>query len=209
MGVYVGRWSLIIVLLSMMTGCGGSKSSSTTGRLEDRTILMILEWGFSDGEFNRTRPVFESAGAQVVTASGRPRILSTRGMVLLVDKLLSEVKVEEYDAIVFVGGRGAMGYWDDPVAHRIAQEAMALDKVLGAICLAPMILANAGVLDGRRATMAPAYGDSLKAQGAVYTGASLEVDGKIVTAYGPESPEQLAMAIVNLLSARGRRVLVL
>ena len=112
MGAYAGRWALMVVLLSTMVGCGGSKSSSRTGLLEDRTILMVLVWPFNEEEFNTPKRVFESEGTEVVTASGGPgrRVLGMTGMVLLVDTLLSEVKVETYDAIVFVG-RSSI-YWD-------------------------------------------------------------------------------------------------
>ena len=209
MGAYVGRWALVVVLLLVMAGCSGAKSSRT-GLLEDRTILMILGWPFNEEEFNTPKRIFESEGAEVVTASGGPglRVLGMSGMVLLVDKLLNEVKVEEYDAIVFIGGRGAVGYWDDPVAHGIVQKALGSGKVLAAICLGPVTLANAGVLNAVKATVSPGYGDHLKTRGAIYTGAKVEVEGNIVTADGPESAEEFAATIVNLLSARGRRVLI-
>lgn len=37
------------------------------------------------------------------------------------DILINEIKVEEYDAIVFVGDSGASQYWNDPIAHSIAK----------------------------------------------------------------------------------------
>jgi len=62
-----------------------------------------------------------------------------------------------------------------------------LAEVLGAICIAPVTLAKAGVLEGKRATVWKSEGETLKEHGADYTGASMEADGKIITADGPHS----------------------
>ncbi|MBC7347996.1 MAG: DJ-1/PfpI family protein [Clostridia bacterium] len=100
---------------------------------------------------------------------------------------------------LFVGGEGAREYWDDLQAHRIAREALEQGKVLGAICLAPVTLANAGVLAGRKATVWPDEAARLKAAGAKYTGSGVEIDGRIVSASGPESAKDFGEAIARLL----------
>lgn len=101
-----------------------------------------------------------------------------------------------YDAIVFVGG---LGYEQDNLeAQRIAQKGVAEGKVLAAICLAPMTLAKAGALEGRRATTSlPA--SRIEVEGAIYTGAAVERDGLIITADGPAASRAFGQAIASAL----------
>ncbi|MBC7348303.1 MAG: DJ-1/PfpI family protein, partial [Clostridia bacterium] len=79
-------------------------------------------------------------------------------------------------------------------------EAAEQGKVLGAICLAPVTLANAGVLAGRKATVFSPEAKRLEAAGAKYTGAGVEIDGRIVTASGPENAKDFGEAIAALLA---------
>jgi protease I len=71
--------------------------------------------------------------------------------------------------------------------------------ILAAICAAPSILANAGLLKGKTATSFPDEGENLKAKGANFTGQGLEIDGRIITADGPAHAKQFGEAIVKAL----------
>jgi protease I len=79
------------------------------------------------------------------------------------------VHAADYDVIVFVGGYQYDA--DDPEAHRIAQEAVAERKLLAAICIAPITLAKAGVVEGKRVTASTGV-SQLKAAGAVFQSVS-------------------------------------
>jgi len=92
--------------------------------------------------------------------------------------------------------------WDDPQAHRLAHEAAESGLVLAAICLAPVLLSRAGVLKGRRATVAGTESAALEAAGAVYTGPGVTVDGQFVTANGPKSSAAFGERIAELLAGR-------
>jgi protease I len=72
-------------------------------------------------------------------------------------------------------------------------------KIVAAICLAPAILAKAGLLSGVKATCTPDEEENLVAGGAEYTGAPVEVDGKIVTGSGPDAARRFGEKIVELL----------
>jgi protease I len=113
------------------------------------------------------------------------------------DILLKDVNTDDYNAIVFVGGSGASEYWDDMVAHKIAKDTIKKQKTLAAICIAPVTLANAGVLSGKRATVWPSEADMLVKKGASYTGSAVEVDGKLITANGPAAAKEFAEAILK------------
>jgi len=71
--------------------------------------------------------------------------------------------------------------------------------VVGAICIAPGILARAGILKGRKATVFPSEIEALKRNGAFYTALPVVIDGRIVTASGPEAAEEFGKALVKTL----------
>ncbi len=87
---------------------------------------------------------------------------------------------------------------NDPEAIRIAQEAAAEGKVLAAICVAPITLARAGVLEGKRATTS-LPSSAIETEGAIYTGATVERDGFVITASGPAASDQFGETIVAVL----------
>jgi protease I len=169
--------------------------------LQGKSILMIIaHQNFRDEEYKEPRQIFEARGATVSVASSSLDVArGAMGAQVKPALLLKDAAVGDYDAIVFVGGPGAQEYWNDPVAHAVAQEAVAQGKVLAAICIAPATLAKAGVLKGKKATVSSFAGDELKAYGADYTGAGVERDGLIITANGPKAAAEFAEEIAKAL----------
>jgi protease I len=164
-------------------------------------LLVVAPERFRDEELFETREELTAAGHQTTLASTRQGvIIGSRGGQARADLALTEAKGADYAAAVFVGGGGSRLLWDDAEAHRIAQEADAAGRVLGAICLAPVILARAGVLAGRNATVAGTEAAAIQAGGATYTGPGVTVDGRLVTANGPKSSRAFGRALAALLS---------
>jgi len=155
---------------------------------------------FEEEEMVKKKVVMVKEGIEVIIASSsKDTATGMFGATAQPDILISELKVEDYDAIIFVGGSGASEYWNDPTAHKIAKEAVKQGKILGAICISPVTLANASVLEGKRATVWPSEIDKLKEKGALYTGEEVEIDGKIITASGPKAAEEFGKAILEAL----------
>jgi protease I len=169
-----------------------------------RVVFIIAHEGFRDEEYTEPRAVLEARGVQVTVASSSPETaMGMMGATVQPDVLVSDIVVSDYGAIVFIGGPGAAEYWDDPTAHRIAQEAVAQGKVLAAICIAPVALARAGVLQGRQATVFESAIGEVEAGGATCTGESVVRDGLIVTANGPGAARQFGEAIAAALEEQG------
>lgn len=166
-----------------------------------KVLFVIAHENFRDEEYEEPRRVLEDEGCEVTVAS--TSLDSARGKLGLTvrpDVLLSEVAVAGYDAVVFVGGSGAYEYFHDPIAHQLATDAHLSGRVLGAICVAVMILAYAGLLRGKEATVFESEISALEAQGAIYTGHGVTRSGNIVTANGPQSAYQFGLEILNALS---------
>ena len=167
-------------------------------------LFVIAPERFRDEELFETQSVLERAGHQSVIASTKLGLCpGSRGGYAEAIRTLDKESGFAYDAIVFVGGGGTTQLFGNADAWRIAREAMATGKVVGAICLAPVILANAGVLAGRQATVAGTQAATLEAKGAYYTGPGVTVDGRLVTANGPKSSRAFAIRIVELLAGAG------
>lgn len=194
------RSAILLAGLTLLAG-HGSGEEHTMDKLTTPNIVMIIAFrDFRDEEFAKPAATLKQAGATLIVASSQ--LGTAEGMLGLripVDKLIGDVQVEDYDAVVFVGGTGAQGYFKDPVAHRIAREAVAQGKVLGAICIAPVILAEAGVVAGKRATAFPSTQAALRKAGAIVAPRGAVTDGKLVTADGPASAQAFADKLAETL----------
>jgi len=164
-------------------------------------ILMIISHqDFRDEELFQPKDEFERAGYQVTIASTSLEIsYGMMGGMIKPDILLTEVDVSLFNAIIFVGGTGASEYFNHEKAHFIARQSLELNRILGAICIAPSTLAYAGVLKGISATCFATRAGHLENSGADYTGASVTVDGNIVTGNGPMAAKAFARKIIQLL----------
>jgi protease I len=166
-----------------------------------REVLMVIapSW-FRDEEYLEPKAVFEARGAHVTTASTEAGPATGRfGTQALAEVSLCNADLSRFAAVVFVGGTGAEVFFDDPDAHGAARKALDLGQTVGAICVAPCILAHAGLLNGRRATAFPDRQTDLEEHGAIWTGRSVEIDGPIVTANGPESAREFGEAVATLI----------
>ena len=166
--------TLILLLLSLI-------SSRGLTQLQGKKVIMIVPMkDFWDEELIKPKEIFERNGLTVIIASSvMKEVEGMFGLRIKPDVVLNKVRGALYDAIIFIGGEGAVQYWDDPHAHRLVKNAFREGKVLGAISIAPIILANTKVLMGKRATVWPTLGKRLEWSGAIYTESPVEVDGNI------------------------------
>jgi protease I len=165
-----------------------------------KAVFIIAAENFQDDEFAQPLGILKNNGIAVTVASTTLKeAVGMNGSKVKPDMLLKDVKAVNFDAVVFIGGSGAVQYIDDPVAHKLAKDAVARGKIVGAICLAPMILAKAGVLKDKKATVYPSEGDKLKVCSVDYTAKPVQIDGNIVTADGPKSAASFGRALVMLL----------
>ena len=166
-----------------------------------KVAFIIGNKGYEDSEFSVPKKMVEKAGgvAEVFSIS-KGKAYGMYGQITDVSHVLDDIRVPDFDAIVFVGGSGTRVYLENPKAHKIAQDAVKNNKVLGAICWAPVILVNAKVIDGKRATVNPNQEKLFQSAACIYTGDAVTVDGKIITANGPEASVLFGKAIIESLT---------
>ncbi len=168
-----------------------------------KVALVVAHEGFQPMEYGEPKKVLETAGVTVVTVSDRPGVaISKLGDTVAVDTTLSEMNPAEYDGIFLIGGPGAIKHLADKKTYEIMKKAAASGKPWGAICISPRILAEAGLLQGKRIT-GWNNDDELEkismSAGAWYVREPVVVDGTLITADGPESAKEFGEAIlINL-----------
>ena len=172
---------------------------------EKKVVFIVAFRDFNDEEYLVPKGILESAGFKIITASNKLGLaIGVYGQETDVNLLIENLKVKDFEAVIFIGGSGASRYFDDPNAHRIALETVLEDKVLGAICIAPCILAKANVLKNKKAAvwssnMDKSFVKILAKEGAIYENKPVVADGKIVTAAGPAWARDFAMIIIDKL----------
>jgi protease I len=191
----------MLLVVFLVSGYCVTSAYAQSGK---KAVLVIAQKDFQDDEFGKPFDILKENGFSVVVASSSlGEATGTNGSKVKPEVLLKDVKAEDFDAVVFIGGPGAAQYLQDPAAHKLAQDAVAKNKILGGICLAPEILANAGVLKDKKATVYPSESQILADKGALYTGSAVEKDGNIITADGPQSAEQFGQAPKDALKGGG------
>ncbi len=166
-----------------------------------RAALIVASQNFRDEELFETKRALDAAAVQTVIASTRIGIIrGALGNIAEANILVGQLRVDDYDAIIFIGGLGAVEYAANPAALNLAREAVRQRKILAAISTAPTILANAGVLTGVRATSFLSERNILILSGAVYTGIPVEQDRSIITGRDPAASILFGRAVADALT---------
>lgn len=172
---------------------------------EKKAALIIAFKDFQDEEYFIPKQVLKSGGSRITTVSSElGKALGTYGGEVNVDLTLDKLKVDDYDAIIFIGGSGTLKYTEDETCWKIAQESVQKEKILGAICVGPVILARAGILSGKKATVWSSPLDKsavkvLKEEGAIFEDTEIVQDENIITANGPQAARKFGETILRAL----------
>jgi 4-methyl-5(b-hydroxyethyl)-thiazole monophosphate biosynthesis len=162
-------------------------------------VLVPLAEGFEEIEALAVVDVLRRADIEVVTVGLQAgSVTSARSIPVLPDATIDGVSADDFDMIVLPGGQpGTDNLNSDPRIHALLADFSSAGKLIGAICAAPMILANSGLLAGKRATSYPSYSNRL--DGAVFEDKGVVIDGNIITSQGPGTAISFALAIVTRL----------
>ena len=165
--------------------------------------FVIAPENFRDEELFIPRQELEKAGFVTVVAS--TQIGTATGMLgatVEVQSLIPDLRAENLSALIIVGGVGSPRFLQDSLPlHVLAQKMIQNGKPVGAICLSPAVLARAGLLKGKKATVYKELRalEILKEGGATYVSQECVSDGLIVTANGPSASEAFATEMLRQL----------
>jgi len=195
---------LYIICVGHPAGNGTSDTADgQAGAAGKKAVLIIGSQNFRDEELFETKRILDAALVQTVIASTRTGVIQgVLGNVAEASIPVNRLKVDDYDAIIFIGGPGAADYANNPAIMSMVRETVRKGKILGAIGVAPTILANANVLAGIRATSFLSERNILLQAGAIYTIFPVERERSIITATGPDAAVQFGRVITNALAGR-------
>ena len=173
---------------------------------EKKKILMAVSFDdFRDEEYFIPKEIFEQAGFEVETTSLQKGIAKgILGGEAVIDLIVEDVQVIKYEAVVFCGGSGMAEKLDNEVFQNLAKDFNKENKLITAICVAPALLAKAGILKDKEATVWSSalnkdYIEILKEKGTTYKDESVVISGQVVTANGPEAAKKFGETIIRLL----------
>lgn len=163
-----------------------------------KRALLLLAEGFEEIETIAPVDLLRRAGVEVVMAAVGVGIHVTgrSGVTIHADALLSDQKPADFDALILPGGPGVKVLREDGRAADLAAAFVDGEKLVGAICAAPLVLDDAGLLQGRRFTAH----DSVWEQLPLALGAEKVVDdGFLVTSRGAGTAIEFGLALVARL----------
>ena len=147
------------------------------------------------------------AGIEVVSAgleSGPVR--ASRGVILVPDTELETVVGEDFDMIVLPGGLPGADHLDgDPRIRTLLRRMADAGRYTAAICAAPRVLANVGLLDGKSATAYPGHLEKLELSQVRLSSEPVVSDGRVITSRGPGTAMDFALALIEALAGREQR----
>lgn len=167
---------------------------------DSQVLFVLANHDFKDEEYLETSQVLKEAGIAIkIAANSNEDCIGVTGTTVSVDYTFDEIDPIQYSAIVLIGGVGIQGYLHDEALHKLVKDFVSAGKIIAAICWAPAILANAGVLNGKKATVWQGAREDLEKGGATYTGESVTIDGNIITANGPDSASDFGFKLAEMI----------
>jgi protein deglycase len=170
-----------------------------------KTVLVPLAQGCEELEAVTIIDILRRAGIQAVSAGldAQP-VRASRGTMLVADTTLDEALKQDFDMVVLPGGQpGTNNLKADKRIIALVQHMAQQDRHVAAVCAAPSVLAQAGLLDGRHATSFPGSLDGfprvMQKQEAVVE------DGKVITSRGPGTAMDFALTLVERLAGHAKR----
>lgn len=161
-----------------------------------KRVLCLLIDGFEEIETVTPIDVLRRAGAEVVIASLKEKTATGRcGIRLEADVLLGEIDTADFDLLLIPGGPGVGELRSDGRAAVLAKDFASAGKPVAAICAAPLVLMDAGLLTGKRFT---AY-HSVRPELGGGEDERVVIDGNLITSRGAGTALDFALALVTQL----------
>lgn len=170
-------------------------------------VLVPLAQGCEELEAVTIIDLLRRADIEVVTAAlDTQPVTASRGVVLIADVELDQVLDDDFDMMVLPGGLpGSDNLDNDPRIHRLLRQLQEKGRYIAAICAAPKVLANAGLLAGKQAVSYPGVIDAMDLPSTRVLQRAVVIDDKVITSRGPGTAMDFALALIEQLLGSERR----
>lgn len=166
-----------------------------------KILMVVANEGFKDEEYQVPHDYFEEMGVSVDAASPNGGEAYGVSGTALSTIPVGMANVQEYFAVAVVGGPGAKSLVGHPELESLLKKAAGQRIVVAAICYSPVVLASAGLLKGKKATVwntDQKQGPVLLAAGAKFVDLPVVADGLTITANGPQAAGEFAREILRV-----------
>ena len=143
--------------------------------------------------------ILRRSGVTCTTASASDK-LEVKGknqILITADRLLADVLAQDFDLVVIPGGPGVYPLRKDPRIVDLLKRLAAQGKTVAAICAAPTLLKDAGLLEGKSYTAHFSVADELPE---IKTASAVVVDGNIITSRGAGTAIEFGLTLAELLA---------
>jgi protease I len=168
-----------------------------------KILIVIAEKGFRDEEFIEPYKILKNAGHPVTVASTSVGEAQGKlGLRVKPDVSIDHIDPSQYDVVVVVGGPGTPAYiWPNVALQKALRAVYDNGGIVAAICLAPVVLARAGLLKNKKCTVFPTAESlaEIKGAGGLLLNQPVVVDGRIVTGNGPDAATVFGEALLKLI----------
>ncbi|MDY6992017.1 MAG: DJ-1 family glyoxalase III [Pseudomonadota bacterium] len=169
--------------------------------------LIPLAQGCEELEAVTLIDLLRRANITVITAGlDEQPVKASRGVTLIADMTLDEALKQNFDIIVLPGGvAGADNLNQDPRIQKLLQEMAQQGKFTAAICAAPKVLANAGLLTHKSATSYPGVLEQLQLPQTQLLAQPVVRDDRVITSRGPGTAMDFALELIEILVDKSTR----
>jgi SagB-type dehydrogenase family enzyme len=169
-----------------------------------RAVIIIASSYFNDSEFFDVQEVLKIGGVQTdIACSIKGEIKGVQMNIVTATILVKDIKVNDYDAFIFIGGQVLNEYLTNQDTLNLVRTANDKGKILAAIETAPGIFANADIVKGKNVVSYPTQRTKLISAGAKWANTSLEIDGNLITANDFLAARRFGAAILDSLRHQG------
>lgn len=168
-----------------------------------KKAVMLFADGFEEVEALMTVDLLRRGGVEIQLASitQEMTVCGSHGIQVGMDTTLSQVNIEQMDAILIPGGMpGTKNLAADEAACQALKKMNQAGKIVGAICAAPSVLGKCGILDGKRATCYPGFEEQLG--DASFVDEMVVSDGNVVTSRGLGTAMEFGFRLLELLVSK-------
>lgn len=179
-----------------------------------KKVLLLLADGFEPLEAAGFTDVFGWAAldgyepVELISAGFKPVLRATFGFSVMPHAQISELDLNDFDALAVPGGFAGAGFYDEALSEPFLDIIRHFDvqhQPIASVCVASMALGAAGIINGRRATIYHQIGGKRKGQleqyGALFVDQAVVDDGGIISSTGPGTAIEVALRLLANLTS--------
>ena len=170
-----------------------------------KVLIIIAKQGFQDTEFSVPKKILEDNGFETVVASTeKGTCLGKFGLETEAEISFDDIDPDRFDAVFIVGGPGSPKLVGIEKLESILKKMDEDKKIISAICYAPVVLAKAGLLKNKKATVWNEDGSLqplIEEDGASYVDKPVVVDDRFITGNGPDAAEEFGNTLLRILKS--------